>query len=54
MPTHSMSKRPESQAGTWTFCCDEPIRKSAAVTAMRTRPIENSTWSRCGRAYIRR
>ena len=34
------------------FCWLDPIAQSTAATAMNTRPIENSTWSRWERPYI--
>ena len=48
------SKRWRNQSGICTFICDEPSAKSAAATAMKVSPIENNTWSRCGRPYMRR
>ncbi len=54
MPTLAISKRPCSHIGSLTICCCEPTSQSTAATVMNTRPMENSTWSRCGRLYIGR
>ena len=48
------SKRWRSQSGNCTFCCELPMMKSTDATAMKVRPIENSTWSRWGLPYIGR
>ena len=48
------SKRWRKNSGSCTIFCSEPMPQSTAATAMKTRPIENSTWSRWGLLYIGR